>query len=422
MKKGKFNFGKLFKTLVIVGIFAFVPLVFVGCSIGGGSGAKEYSISYVLNGGTNSDSNPTKIDKDTGDVWLQNPTREGYYFDGWYKDQYYNQPISKLVFGEIKGDLTLYAVWRPISYSITYELNGGEDKYRNRSTYSIETFFEKDDTPRDIRLVDPTREGYAFAGWYLNEDFSGDAAYGIAVGIRGDLTLYAKWTPNTYTVQFNKNSDRALGSMSDQTFTYGVTQALSDNKFTRAGYAFAGWEWENAYGNKIILADEEEVSDLTTENGGTVELNAVWKAIFEIKNGVITGLTPYGKKLTIIEIPSSIDGEKITEIGATAFEDCSNLTKITIPDGVTKIGNDAFNDCSNLTSITIPDSVTSIDDCALKYCGKLTSIELPSKLTEIANGLFYGSGLTEITIPDDVTKIGDYVFRGCSSLSTFQTA
>lgn len=275
MKKGKFNFGKLFKTLVIVGIFAFVPLVFVGCSIGGGGGAKEYSISYVLDGGTNSDSNPTKIDKDMGEVWLQNPTREDYDFYGWYKDQYHNQPISKISFDELKGDLTLYAWWSPIRYSITYELNGGEDKFGNWSTYSVETFIGKDDTPRDISLEDPTRAGYAFAGWYLNEDFSGDATYGIAVGTRGDLTLYAKWTPNTYTVTFNKNSDNASGSMSDQTFTYGVTQALSDNKFTRAGYAFAGWEWENAYGKKITLADKEDVSDLTTENGGTVELNAV---------------------------------------------------------------------------------------------------------------------------------------------------
>ena len=418
MKKEKFNLGKFFKTLVVVGMFAFVPLVFVGCQIGGGGGAaKEYSISYVLNGGTNSDSNPTKIDKDMGDVWLQNPTREGYYFYGWYKDKYFNQQISKLSFDDIKGDLTLYAVWHPISYSITYELNGGEDKYRNQTSYTIEDFVGKGDIERDILLVDPTREGYAFAGWYLNEDFFGEAVYGIAQGTRGDLTLYAKWTSNTYTVKFNKNSDRASGSMSDQTFTYGTTQSLSDNKFTRVGYAFAGWQTDDG---KKTYADEAEVSNLTTEKGGMVELFAVWKAIFTTSGGKITGLTTYGKNLTTIEIPSKIDDVNITEIGAAAFNNCDKLTSISIPNSVTKIGNNAFYYCSELTEITIPASVELIDYCAFMNCGKLTSIELPSKLTEVANGLFNGcSGLTSIAIPNSVTKIGDYAFYRCSSLTTF---
>ena len=101
-----------------------------------------------------------------------------------------------------------------------------------------------------------------------------------------------------------------------------------------------------------------------------------------------------------IEIPSSISYKnnvyKVTSIGDYAFEYCSSLTSITIPDSVTIIGSDAFRGCSSLTSITIPDSVTIIGSYA-----------------------FYGcSSLTSITIPDSVTIIGSYAFRGCSSLTS----
>ena len=87
----------------------------------------------------------------------------------------------------------------------------------------------------------------------------------------------------------------------------------------------------------------------------------------------------------------------VTSIGDSAFEECSNLTSITIPNSVTSIGDYAFSRCSNLTSITIPNSVTSIGDYAFSGCSDLTSI----------------------TIPDSVTSIGDYAFFGCSNLTSF---
>ena len=63
----------------------------------------------------------------------------------------------------------------------------------------------------------------------------------------------------------------------------------------------------------------------------------------------------------------------VTSIGDSAFEECSNLTSITIPNSVTSIGDYAFSGCSDLTSITIPDSVTSIGDYAFFGCSNLTS-------------------------------------------------
>ena len=135
-------------------------------------------------------------------------------------------------------------------------------------------------------------------------------------------------------------------------------------------------------------------------------------------------------------------GDCVTAIGDGAFENCSSLTGITIPNGVTSIGQNAFNDCDSITSITIPDSVTTISGYAFYscdklenviignsvtsinshtffYCTSLTSVTIPDSVTSINYNAFYGcSGLTDVTIGSGVTNIGDYVFYGCSSLSS----
>ena len=118
--------------------------------------------------------------------------------------------------------------------------------------------------------------------------------------------------------------------------------------------------------------------------------------------------------LTSITIP-----ESVTSIGDRAFYDCSSLTSVIIPEGVTSIEYGTFRACSSLTSITMPESIISIEDAAFSHCSLLTSITIPESVTSIGDSAFYDcSSLQSVTIPDSVISIEDNAFAECSSLQS----
>ena len=144
----------------------------------------------------------------------------------------------------------------------------------------------------------------------------------------------------------------------------------------------------------------------------------------------------------------------ITQIGQSAFEDCTSLVSITLPNSVITIAQDAFNSCSNLKSVVIPDSVTKIKDSAFADCG-LTSVTIGRGVTTIGGrafdgssgrltiyskaiaehnhsdenypttkyegwlyGWLYGTQFNTLIIGNGIERIGDYLFCGCSRLTS----
>ena len=128
-------------------------------------------------------------------------------------------------------------------------------------------------------------------------------------------------------------------------------------------------------------------------------------------------ITEYTGNSTVVNIPSRINGRRVTSIGNQAFYNCSSIKSITIPDGVTSIGWYAFRDCSSLTSITLPDSVTIIGWYAFEDCSSLTSITIPDGVKGIGEKAFSDcTSLTSISIPSSVEYINCDAFQRCLGL------
>ena len=110
---------------------------------------------------------------------------------------------------------------------------------------------------------------------------------------------------------------------------------------------------------------------------------------------------------------------KLTAIQRDTFSGCTNLEKITIGSGVKSIGAYAFNNCGNLTSVVIPNSVESLGDNIFRNCTNLASVKLGSSLLSIGYSAFEGcSSLTSIVIPASVTSIDYSAFKNLKNLSS----
>jgi uncharacterized repeat protein (TIGR02543 family) len=153
------------------------------------------------------------------------PTKEGHTFIGWFANALLTQLHSNLT--PILQSMTLYAKFG-MNYGITYELNGGINNVLNPSVYISEEV---------TTLFDPTREGYTFDGWYDNIGLSGAPVTSIPIGSTINVSLYAKWTINEYTITFNSNEGTSVNSITAN-FGSVITEPA---KPTKELFTFAGW-------------------------------------------------------------------------------------------------------------------------------------------------------------------------------------
>ncbi len=140
----------------------------------------EYSISYTLNNGSVS-GNPASYTIESDAITLNNPTKNGYTFTGWTGTDLSGKTQTVTVAKGSTGDRSYTANFTPITYTISYELNGGTNNAENPTSYTIES--------ATVTLKAPTRDGYNFGGW----TFNGEAISEIAQGSTGNKTLTATW-------------------------------------------------------------------------------------------------------------------------------------------------------------------------------------------------------------------------------------
>lgn len=164
------------------------------------------------------------------------------------------------------------------------------------------------------------------------------------------------------------------------------------------------------------------LSSVTTwaEVGDDIKEGGLWYKVTnespkEVKVYKYDGKKPKGA----LDIPAKVSDYTVTSIGEKAFDSCSGLTNITIPNGVTSIGMSAFNNCYALTNIIISNSVTSIGEKAFYNCYALTNIIIPNGVTSIGRGAFGNCySLISVNIPAGVEIIDANTFFGCSGLES----
>ncbi len=130
-------------------------------------------------------------------------------------------------------------------------------------------------------------------------------------------------------------------------------------------------------------------------------------------------------------LKSVVIGEGVEEIEGYAFQGCTELESVVLPESLTVLGadpdngtlytnyNSIFEDCSSLKSVTFKGDVTVIGNRTFYDCSSLSSIDLPDSLKEIGSYAFQNSGLSSVAIPADL-KLGLDVFRGCSALTSVE--
>ena len=230
-------------------------------------------------------------------------TYEGHSFSGWNTvaepsvdnpgTAYADKALVKDLTVQHDAQVILHAQWNVIEqYTVSYDANGGENAPAAQTKYFDEEL--------ELSKEKPSREGYTFMEWNTQKDGSG-TSYGVGAKYNSDkknesVTLYAQWDPIAYTIKFDSNG--GTGTMDNQLYAYGIENYLSQNAYTREGYEFAGWKYNNR-----IYDDRELVKDLTTTDGDVLTFVAQWNikklvVSFNVDGNIISTQTvDYGNKL-----------------------------------------------------------------------------------------------------------------------------
>ncbi len=196
--------------------------------------ANQYTVTLDSNGG---DSVTPSTVTATYDQSLNNlpvPKRLRYVFSGWYDSQiggkqYVNADGNSTAKYDKTENCTLYAQWQEApDCTVTFDPNGG-------TLTGAATSSEQQNAPI-AQPADPTRTGYAFTGWYQDADCT--QAWSFSDWLTGDMTLYAGWRANSYTITFDTAGGSAIGPITQD---YGTT-INAPAAPTKTGYTFTGWD------------------------------------------------------------------------------------------------------------------------------------------------------------------------------------
>ncbi|MDR0524136.1 MAG: InlB B-repeat-containing protein [Candidatus Methanoplasma sp.] len=441
--------------------------------------AKTYTVTFDSHGGSSVDQ-ITSVVHGSKITAPATPTRDGYEFVAWYKEEAYNN-LWNFASDTVTTDFTLHAKWAE-TYTVTFDSHGGSD---------VDPITSVSSGAKITAPTEPTREGYSFGGWFKEEACTNQWNFGTDT-VTANRILHAKWTIKTYTVSFDSHGGSSVAQITS--VVHGSKISAPSPAPTRDGYTFDAWYKEDTYatewdfGKDVVTKDitlhakwnppgslvtfdyqgadagegvksmyisqgESSYSMPTPSNspyrfggwfsaiggGGTkyagpdgsaaaawsstssVTAYAYWMGTNLLIFISIGGgnCTVYGSNVSgDVVIPEWSDGMHVTQI--KSFQN-RPITTVNIPDSVTYIDESAFI-TTNLVSFKVPPGVTAINDYTFQGSLHMTSIEIHENVVSIGQRAFEGcSALTEVYIPSSVTSVGYRAFNFCDTSLVIKT-
>lgn len=312
-------------------------------------------------------------------------------------------------------DVEVSAEFKVIKYTITYE---------NLSQYAVNsnTVTQYDVETNDITLREPTRVGYAFAGWYKESSFVHKLTK-ISKGSYGNLNLYAKWE-----ALFEYNSSGEITALTNyaknnsfETFTF--PNKIDGQTITKIGsnLNINGTKYKNIVIEKGITTIGENVfkRETSTKHVEKVMYTGTldeWCTIdFAAETSTPTIFCYDGTDFYIngMHLTGKITLPQTNYIKPYIFYNVGDITEIVLPSTVKYIGVSAFENCVGLLKANLS-KVVMFYDRAFRNCKKLYSVGDFELAQSIGNRAFYNTDLTSVSFGDYLTTIGDSAFRDSS--------
>ena len=355
-------------------------------------GLHTYSINYFLDGGENLN-NPENFTVLSDDISLTAPIKAGYKFDGWYLDQDFNTPITKLSM-PIYNDVNLYAKWTAI-----FNVEGNTIQALTEYGQTLSHI----DVPSKINNIEITKiSDYAFQGNTILESIS----------FPETLTSIGKYAFASCITLQNIIIPSSLNSLGQ----YAFANCSSLKTITVSSYINATRDlayFENAGSNDgliLYVKNTEKLSPyLLSKNSQLVEVNFLDNKIKTIGAHCFTACS---------KLERVIGGSSIESIEEYAFGYCKNLKELPIYEGLSTINNYAFAGCESIEVINLPSTLNYIEYGAFRNCYSIKTINYKtSELIDLKSGdaIFLSdkpfSNQITVNIDENVTAIADYVFN-----------
>jgi uncharacterized repeat protein (TIGR02543 family) len=341
---------------------------------------RNYSIDFVLNGGTLSEEQIEAYSNLPYGTWVETPpapTREGYTFLGWYTDMNFNTPYEEV---GIDRDFTLYAKWEKYYPTITFIHNVAGSTLDSAKVAYNTAFAEPEE---------PTLQGYTFDGFYADKEM--EVPFDFTQNIITDTNIYVKWNVNIYTVSFETNGGN---SIADQQVNYNE-KATRPADPIKTGYTFEGF-----YADKEMEIPFDFTQNIITDTNIYVKwIVNTYTVSFETNGGnsIADQQVNYNEKATRPEDPKktgyTFEGFYADEEYKVPFDFTQKITEDT------KIYAKWIINTCKVNFVTIDGVVT--DSEKVNYNQKATRPADPTK-TGYTFGGFYAD--KEMEIPFDFTQ------------------